>query len=185
MRKMLMLLGFPNNRIIVEDRANSTVQNAQFSVPLAKQAGTSGISLVTSPVSLVRRRCSGHDHRSWQRPGKLTNLTVPPTALLRCVPFWFCQCDQWSATRKAPACAGSSTWWHTRSPASGTLSEWVLAAIRGPPTVPRINNDPELISQALQQFYNGKVSPTYSEPSTPWHNGHTKSFNNRGYARSA
>jgi uncharacterized SAM-binding protein YcdF (DUF218 family) len=48
MRNMLMLLGFPPNRIIVEDRANSTVQNAQFSVPLAKQAGTSGIILVTS-----------------------------------------------------------------------------------------------------------------------------------------
>ena len=48
MRKMLMLLGFPDNRIIVEDKANSTVQNAQFSVPLAKQAGTSGIILVTS-----------------------------------------------------------------------------------------------------------------------------------------
>jgi uncharacterized SAM-binding protein YcdF (DUF218 family) len=48
MRKLLLLLGFPDNRIIVEDRANSTVQNAQFSVPLAKQAGTSGIILVTS-----------------------------------------------------------------------------------------------------------------------------------------
>jgi uncharacterized SAM-binding protein YcdF (DUF218 family) len=48
MRKMLMLLGFPDNRIIVEDKANSTVQNARFSVPLAKQAGTSGIILVTS-----------------------------------------------------------------------------------------------------------------------------------------
>jgi uncharacterized SAM-binding protein YcdF (DUF218 family) len=48
MRNMLMLLGFPANRIIVEDRANSTVQNAQFSVPLAKQSGTSGIILVTS-----------------------------------------------------------------------------------------------------------------------------------------
>ncbi|MDT5148569.1 MAG: hypothetical protein QOI01_302 [Mycobacterium sp.] len=48
MRKMLLLLGFPDNRIIVEDRANSTVQNAQLSVPLAKQAGTSGIILVTS-----------------------------------------------------------------------------------------------------------------------------------------
>jgi uncharacterized SAM-binding protein YcdF (DUF218 family) len=45
---MLLLLGFPDNRIIVEDRANSTVQNAQFSVPLAKQADTSGIILVTS-----------------------------------------------------------------------------------------------------------------------------------------
>jgi uncharacterized SAM-binding protein YcdF (DUF218 family) len=32
----------------LEDRANSTVQNAQFSVPLAKEAGTSGIILVTS-----------------------------------------------------------------------------------------------------------------------------------------
>jgi uncharacterized SAM-binding protein YcdF (DUF218 family) len=48
MRKMLLLLGFPDNRIIVEDQANSTVQNAEFSVPLAKQAGTSGIILVTS-----------------------------------------------------------------------------------------------------------------------------------------
>jgi uncharacterized SAM-binding protein YcdF (DUF218 family) len=48
MRKMLMLLGFPDNRIIVEDRANSTVQNAGFSVPLAKELDTSGIILVTS-----------------------------------------------------------------------------------------------------------------------------------------
>lgn len=48
MRGMLMLLGFPANRIIVEDKANSTVQNARFSVPLAKDAGTSGIILVTS-----------------------------------------------------------------------------------------------------------------------------------------
>ncbi|MGV9802491.1 YdcF family protein [Mycobacterium sp. NPDC003449] len=48
MRNLLLMLGFPANRIIVEDRANSTVQNAQFSVPLAKKAGTSGIILVTS-----------------------------------------------------------------------------------------------------------------------------------------
>ncbi len=48
MRKMLRLYGIPEERIIVEDRANSTVQNAAFSVPLAKQAGTSGIILVTS-----------------------------------------------------------------------------------------------------------------------------------------
>ena len=39
MRNMLMLLGFPADRIILEDKANSTVQNAQFSVPLAKEAG--------------------------------------------------------------------------------------------------------------------------------------------------
>jgi uncharacterized SAM-binding protein YcdF (DUF218 family) len=48
MRRMLMLLGSPDSRIIVEDKANSTVQNARFSVPLAKQVGTSGIILVTS-----------------------------------------------------------------------------------------------------------------------------------------
>jgi uncharacterized SAM-binding protein YcdF (DUF218 family) len=48
MRNLLRMLGFPANRIIVEDRANSTVQNAQFSVPLAKKAGTTGIILVTS-----------------------------------------------------------------------------------------------------------------------------------------
>lgn len=48
MRTLLRTLGLPDDRIIVEDRANSTVQNAQFSVPLAKEAGTSGIILVTS-----------------------------------------------------------------------------------------------------------------------------------------
>ncbi|GAS86696.1 YdcF family protein [Mycolicibacterium brisbanense] len=48
MRNLLLTLGFPANRIIVEDKASSTVQNAQFSVPLAKAAGTSGIILVTS-----------------------------------------------------------------------------------------------------------------------------------------
>lgn len=48
MQRMLRLYGVPTERIIVENRANSTVQNAQFSVPLAKAAGTSGIILVTS-----------------------------------------------------------------------------------------------------------------------------------------
>ena len=48
MHKMLRALGVPEDRIIVEDKANSTVQNAQFSVPLAEQAGASGIILVTS-----------------------------------------------------------------------------------------------------------------------------------------
>lgn len=48
MGKMLRLYGTPRERIILEERANSTVQNAAFSVPLAKQAGTSGIILVTS-----------------------------------------------------------------------------------------------------------------------------------------
>lgn len=48
MRKMLMLLGFPDNRIIVEDSATSTVENARLSVPLAEAADTSGIIVVTS-----------------------------------------------------------------------------------------------------------------------------------------
>src|SRR5690606_29894472 len=48
MRLMLLMLGFPDHRIIVEDRANSTVQNARFSVPLAEQAGATGIIPVTS-----------------------------------------------------------------------------------------------------------------------------------------
>ncbi len=37
MRKTLRVLGLPDDRIIVEDRANSTVQNAAFSVPLAER----------------------------------------------------------------------------------------------------------------------------------------------------
>jgi uncharacterized SAM-binding protein YcdF (DUF218 family) len=45
---MLRVFGVPEDRIVVEDKANSTVQNAQFSVPLAEQAGASGIILVTS-----------------------------------------------------------------------------------------------------------------------------------------
>ncbi len=48
MGKMLRLYGTPRERIILEERASSTVQNAAFSVPLAKKAGTSGIILVTS-----------------------------------------------------------------------------------------------------------------------------------------
>jgi len=33
MRNMLQLLGFPGNRIIVEDKANSTAQNARYCFP--------------------------------------------------------------------------------------------------------------------------------------------------------
>jgi uncharacterized SAM-binding protein YcdF (DUF218 family) len=48
MSKMLRLYGVPRERIIVEDRAASTVQNARYSVPLAEEADASGIILVTS-----------------------------------------------------------------------------------------------------------------------------------------
>ncbi|MFA4083291.1 YdcF family protein [Mycobacteroides salmoniphilum] len=54
MRNMLVGLGYPSDRIVVEPRANSTVQNAQFSVPLAKQAGASGIILVTNSTHQQR-----------------------------------------------------------------------------------------------------------------------------------
>ena len=82
---------------------------------------------------------------------------------------------QHARPRPALAAAPGGTRDHRRagSPRAG------VRRVRGSPTVPRMNNDPALISQARQQFYNGKVSPTYSEPSIPWHNGHTKSVNNR------
>ncbi len=54
MRKMLRPFGVPDYRIIVEDKANSTVQNARFSVPLAEEADTSGIILVTSSTHQER-----------------------------------------------------------------------------------------------------------------------------------
>ncbi|MGB0970397.1 MAG: YdcF family protein [Mycobacterium sp.] len=58
MRKMLRMYGIPDERILVEDRASSTVENARFSVPLAKEAGASGIILVTS--SSHQDRADGH-----------------------------------------------------------------------------------------------------------------------------
>lgn len=48
MGKMLRLYGTPRDRIILEERSSSTEQNARFSVPLAQEAGASGIILVTS-----------------------------------------------------------------------------------------------------------------------------------------
>jgi len=43
----------------------------------------------------------------------------------------------------------------------------------------RMDNGPEFISQALQQFCAGKVGLFYIPPGTPWNNGHIESFNNR------
>ena len=56
--------------------------------------------------------------------------------------------------------------------------EAVFAA-GGPPKVLRMDNGPEFISQALQQFCEGKVGLSYIPPGTPWNNGHVESFNNR------
>ncbi len=55
----------------------------------------------------------------------------------------------------------------------------VFAAVGGPPTVLRMDNGPELVSQALQQFCNGKTGMSYIPPGCPWVNGHIESFNNR------
>ncbi|HKI41770.1 MAG TPA: IS3 family transposase [Mycobacterium sp.] len=57
--------------------------------------------------------------------------------------------------------------------------ESVFAAAGGPPTVLRMDNGPELVSQALQRFCDGKVGMCYIPPGTPWNNGYIESFNNR------
>ena len=56
--------------------------------------------------------------------------------------------------------------------------ERVFAAAGGPPMVLRMDNGPELVSQALQQFCDGKVGLSYIPPGT-WNNGYIESFNNR------
>ncbi|WP_411289691.1 MULTISPECIES: IS3 family transposase [Mycobacteriaceae] len=55
----------------------------------------------------------------------------------------------------------------------------VFAAAGGPPKVLRMDNGPEFISQALQQFCEHRVGMSYIPPGTPWNNGHIESFNNR------
>jgi putative transposase len=57
--------------------------------------------------------------------------------------------------------------------------EKCFAAAGGPPMVLRMDNGPELISQALQQFCAGKVGLSYIPPGTPWNNAYIESFNNR------
>jgi transposase InsO family protein len=52
-------------------------------------------------------------------------------------------------------------------------------AVRGVPMVLRMDNGPELVSQALQQFCDGKVGLSYIPLGTPWNNGYIESFNNR------
>ena len=57
--------------------------------------------------------------------------------------------------------------------------ERVFAVAGGPPQVLRMDNGPELVSQALQRFCDGKVGLSYIPPGTPWNNGYIESFNNR------
>ncbi len=49
----------------------------------------------------------------------------------------------------------------------------------GPPRVLRMDNGPEFISQALQQFSDGKTGMSCIPPGTPWNNGHIESLNSR------
>jgi putative transposase len=52
-------------------------------------------------------------------------------------------------------------------------------AVGGPPKVLRLDNGPEMVSQALQHFCEGKAGIAYIPPGCPWVNGYIESFNNR------
>ncbi len=51
--------------------------------------------------------------------------------------------------------------------------------VRGAPRVLRMDNGPEMISAALQQFCGDRVGMSYIPPGTPWNNGYVESFNRR------
>ncbi|RBO85266.1 transposase InsO family protein [Nocardia puris] len=57
--------------------------------------------------------------------------------------------------------------------------ERVFATRGGPPKVLRMDNGPEMISHALQQFCADRVGIVYIPPGTPWNNGFIESFNRR------
>ena len=69
----------------------------------------------------------------------------------------------------------------TSIPAERLVAELaaVFAAAGGPPMVLRMDNGPEFISEALQQFCDGRVGISYIPPGTPWNNGFVESFNSR------
>ena len=54
-----------------------------------------------------------------------------------------------------------------------------FVAAGGPPKVLRMDNGPEMVSQALQRVCDGKVGLTYIPPGCPWDNAYIESFNNR------
>lgn len=58
-------------------------------------------------------------------------------------------------------------------------SRLCFATAGGPPKVLRIDNGPELVSAAPQQFRDGEAGMSYIPPGCPWVNGHIESFNNR------
>ncbi|MFE3280583.1 IS3 family transposase [Nocardia sp. NPDC059239] len=60
-----------------------------------------------------------------------------------------------------------------------TELERVFSTRGGPPKVLRMDNGPEMISTALQQFCADRVGIVYIPPGTPWNNGFIESFNRR------
>jgi hypothetical protein len=62
--------------------------------------------------------------------------------------------------------------------------EAVFAAVGGPPMVLRMDNGPEMISQALQRFCAGQVGLSYIPPDNRGRTG-TSNRSTTGYARSA
>ncbi|WP_230864701.1 DDE-type integrase/transposase/recombinase [Mycobacterium canetti] len=56
--------------------------------------------------------------------------------------------------------------------------ETAFAVAGGPPQVLRMDNGPELVSQALQWFCENKTGLPYIPPGCPWINGYIESFNN-------
>ena len=83
--------------------------------------------------------------------------------------------DRRTHPRVTDACGGAV------DPAERLVAELegVFEAAGGAPRVLRMDNGPELVSQALQRFCDGKVGMCYIPPGTPWNNGYIESFNNR------
>jgi uncharacterized SAM-binding protein YcdF (DUF218 family) len=83
MRNMLTLLGFPADRIILEDKANSTVQNAQFSVPTSTTRTTRSVHSSTwGSADPQLLQCAQYE----ETPSIETNMPWPLTSLVRRVP---------------------------------------------------------------------------------------------------
>ena len=57
--------------------------------------------------------------------------------------------------------------------------ETAFTVAGGPLKVLRMDNGPELVSQALQRFCQNKTGMVYIPPGCPWINGYIESFNNR------
>jgi transposase InsO family protein len=55
--------------------------------------------------------------------------------------------------------------------------EVAFAAAGGPPKVLRMDNGPELVSQAPQRFCENRTGMVYIPPGCPWDNGYIESFN--------